>query len=76
MMVLNPYLAKDPQLAPFTVDSLDSLKLILEDAKSPELLRYGYKPVKIPLENVYSFYIDSEKILDYTDQVRREFGNI
>lgn len=71
MMVLNPTFAKDPQKAPFVVDNLDSLKSILADENSPELYRYGYKPVKIPIENVYSFYIDSEKVLDYTDQIRK-----
>lgn len=71
MMVLNPTFSKDPQKAPFVVDNLDSLKSILADENSPELNRYGYKPVKIPIENVYSFYIDSEKVLDYTDQIRK-----
>lgn len=76
MMVLNPNLAKNPQMAPLTVDNFSSLKSILDNANSPELQRYGYKPVKIPLENVYSFYVDSEKILDYTDQVRKALGDI
>lgn len=76
MMVLNPDLAKNPQMAPLTVDNFSSLKSILDNANSPELQRYGYKPVKIPLENVYAFYIDSEKILDYTEQVRKELGSI
>lgn len=75
MMVSHPTFAQNLQQAPFTVDNLDSLKSILTDANSPELKRYGYNPIKIPLENVYSFYVDSEKILDYTDQVRKMVSN-
>lgn len=76
MMVLNPNLAKNPDLAPFVVDSFDSLKSILNNNESPELRRYGYQPVKIPIENVYSFYVDSEKILDYTNQARKTLSDI
>ncbi len=70
MLVINPDLSADTQKAPFTVDSLKSLEEILEDPNNPELARYGYKPVKIPLGNVYSFYADQSQILDYTAQVR------
>lgn len=76
MIVLNPYFAKDPQKAPFTVDNFDSLKSILKDPSGLELQRYGYKPVKIPLENIYSFYINSEHVEDLSDQVRKTLSNI
>lgn len=70
MIYLNPYIENNIQTAPFAVDNFESLKSIISDKNSPELKRYGYKPYKIPLENVYSFYIDQERITDYSKNVR------
>lgn len=71
MLVLNSDYSGNQQQAPLAVESLESLKSILRDPNGSELYRYGYKPVKIPLENVYSFYVDQEKILNYTNEVRK-----
>ncbi|MDO8657102.1 MAG: hypothetical protein Q7K55_00040 [Candidatus Levybacteria bacterium] len=76
MMTINKAFAKDPQQAPFAVDNIDSLKSVLADPDSSELKRYGYKPVKIPIGNVYSFYADQGQILDYTDQIREKLTNM
>lgn len=60
----------DIQKTPFAVDNLESLLDILSDAQSSELRRYGYNPIKIPIENVYTFQLQNKTLTNITPQAR------
>lgn len=58
------------QKAPFPVDNLDSLLDVLSSEQSSELRRYGYNPIKIPIENVYMFQLQNKTLTNITPWAR------
>lgn len=72
MMLVDKKMGLDAQKAPFAVDNLNSLVNVLSSKDSNELKRYGYKPVKIPLENVFVFTLQNKTLSNITPQARDE----
>lgn len=70
LMLIDPRFGYDIQRAPFAVDNLESLIEVLSSKDSKELKRYGYKPVKIPLENVYAFRLQNKNLTNITSEVK------
>lgn len=60
----------DLQKAPFAVDNIESLINILSSEDSPELKRFGYSKVKVPMENVYVFRLQNKNLTNITLQAR------
>lgn len=69
-MVIDPRFGMDYQKSPFPADNIDSLIDVLSGPESKELKRYGYKPVKIPIENVYAFTLNNKNLSNVSEQVR------
>lgn len=70
MLITNPNLIQKTQLQPLPVDNFKSLIMILSDKNSPELYRYGYYPVEIPITNLYGYKVEKGQIIDQTIQLR------
>ncbi len=70
LMLIDPRFGMDIKKAPFTVDNMESLTNILTSEDSSELKRYGYYPMKIPLENIYAFTLQNKNLSNLTPQVR------
>lgn len=76
LMLINTRFGLDIQKAPFVVDNLNSLIDVLSKNDSGELKRYGYKPVKIPLENVFVFTLQNKILTNITPQARNELKKL
>lgn len=70
MILIDGRFGLDIQKAPFPVDNLDSLLDVLSSEQSSELRRYGYNPIKIPIENVYTFQLQNNTLTNITPRVR------
>lgn len=71
MMLTDKRFGLDVQKSPFAVDNFESLINVLSNENSSELKRYGYQPVKIPLENVYFFKFENDNLTNITDEGRK-----
>lgn len=69
-IVIDSRFELDDSKAPFPADSLDSLLLVLKDPYGTERLRFGYKGVHIPIDNVYSFKLEDKQLTNITPQIR------
>lgn len=76
MMLADKRMGLETQKAPFAVDNLRSLIDVLSSKDSSELKRYGYKPVKIPLENVFVFTLQNKVLANITPQARVELRKL
>lgn len=72
MMLIDKRFGLDVQKAPFAVDNFESLVNVVSSPESSELKRYGYKPVKIPLENIYFFKLENNILTNITPQGRKD----
>lgn len=70
LMFVDSSVNFDEQKTPFPVENLDSLVNVLSSPNSSELKRYGYKPMKVPLENVYGFKLENKELTDITPNLR------
>lgn len=71
MMLTDERFGLDAQKSPFAVDYFESLVNIVSTPNSSELKRYGYQPVKIPLENVYFFKFENSILTNVTEEGRK-----
>lgn len=76
LMLTNPKFGLELQEAPFAVDDLKSLINVLSGKDSSELKRYGYAPVRIPLENVFIFTLQNKTLANITPQAREELKKL
>lgn len=70
MMLIDPRFGMDYQKSPFPADNMESLIDVLSGPESKELKRYGYNPIKIPIENVYTFQLQKKTLTNITPRVR------
>lgn len=70
LILIDKRFGLDIQKAPFPVDNLESLLDVLSSEQSSELRRYGYHPIKIPIENVYAFQLQNKTLTNITPRVR------
>lgn len=70
LILIDNRFGLDIQKAPFPVDNLDSLLDVLSSEQSSELRRYGYNPIKIPIENVYMFQLQNKTLTNITPWAR------
>ncbi len=76
MMLIDERMGLEIQKAPLAADDLKSLINVLSSKDSSELKRYGYKPVKIPLENVFVFTLQNKILANITPQARAELRKL
>lgn len=76
LMLIDPRFGYDYQKSPFAVDNLQSLIDVLSSKDSSELKRYGFQPIKIPLENVYVFTLQNRTLTNITIQARNELKKL
>jgi len=69
-ILTNKKFGLDIQKAPFVVDNFESLVNVISSENSSELKRYGYKPVKIPIENVYFYKFENDRLTNVTKEGR------
>lgn len=72
LLLIDKRMGMDMQKAPFAADDVKSLINVLSSKESSELKRYGYKPIKIPLENVFVFTLKSKTLANITPEARDE----
>lgn len=70
MMLTDKRFGLDIQKSPFAVDNFESLVDVVSSEDSLELKRYGYKRVKIPLQNIYFFSLQNDVLTNITPQGR------
>lgn len=76
MMLIDERMGLEIQKAPLAADDLKSLINVLSSKDSGELKRYGYKPVNIPLENVFVFTLQNKILANITPQARAELKKL
>lgn len=76
MILTDPRFGMKMQQAPFATDNLKSLVNVLSSPESSELKRYGYNPVKIPIENVYIFNLQNKVLTNITPDARSELKKL
>lgn len=76
MMLIDKRMGPKIQTSPFAVDDLKSLIDVLSSKDSSELKRYGYAPVRIPLENVFAFTLQNKTLANITPQAREELKKL
>lgn len=76
MMLIDKRMGLNTQTSPFAVDNLKSLIDVLYNKDSSELKRYGYKPVRIPLGNVFVFTLQNKVLTNITPQTREELKKL
>ncbi len=72
MLLNHRELNLNSKIAPFPADNFASLTDVFDNEKSTELIRYGYEPMAIPVERVYSFEINKDEVTNTSLETRNK----